>query len=120
MEEIISNIYNMWGEFWGSSSPFERALAICNTIGATYTFIISFILLQKIEDLQENHNLLEINYVLARTSLVAILLGCFFTAIKIKVPEFYEFTMYFGMTALLTNILITVNRNKKASNLPSN
>lgn len=108
MEEIILALHQMWGEFWDTSSLFEKILAIANELGAIYTFFISFILLHRIDSMEER--VLSMSYILAKISLVSVMLGCFFAAIVVRVPDLHEFLLAMGITTLITHVYRMSNR----------
>lgn len=117
MEETIGLIYQLWGEFWNNASTFDKILAISNAAGASYTFVITMLLLQEVEAVDKEK--IDTNYVLVKIALGMIMLGCFFSAISIKLPKFYEFTILAGSTWILTHLWYVL-RTKRKRRLKSN
>ena len=98
--ETLTNIYEMWESFWQDSSTYEKILAIANTLGAVYTFVITWALYQAIDDYHQKHR--TVKAFLTNTALVCILIGSFFSAIAIHTPDIPEALMHAGMTMFIT------------------
>jgi ABC-type Fe3+-siderophore transport system permease subunit len=108
--EILNNIYGMWVEFWNSASGPEKILAVANTIGAIYTFIITWALYQKVDDYHKNHHSWKAR--LANIAMVGIMIGSFFSAIAVHVPDIPQACMHAGMTMFITVGYLLVRKYK--------
>ncbi len=114
MEEIVNDLHQMWGLFWQSASVMDKTLAVSNVLGAIYTFVISFILFHKVDLVQESYIDLNINIV--KSTLIIIMIGCFFAIFAVRVPLLYEALLSLGLTTLLTHLLrLTIKSEKKIS-----
>ena len=107
MEEIVRLFFQMWVEFWETSTGTEKLVSVVNLFGATYTFIVGLILTNKITDFDIKTP--DLNCIVARIALYMITLGSFLSIIVVRVPSFIEVVLSSGLTIGMTFILVLTN-----------
>lgn len=107
MEEIVRLFFQMWVEFWETSTGIEKLVSIVNLFGATYTFILGLILTNKVTDFDIKTP--DLNCIVARIALYMITLGSFLSIIVVRVPSFIEMVLLSGLTVGMTFMVILTN-----------
>ena len=104
MEEIVNLFFQMWVEFWNTSTGADKLISMMNLLGATYTFIVGLALSSRI--MLYSNKTPHLTYILAKVSIYLIVLGSFLSMVVVRVPGFIEVILSAGLTSAMTFTLI--------------